>query len=394
MNLMINWPHRGHKYSNQEIELVSKIMSDSNNQLTQGSFVSAFEEDFKNYLGSNNAFSLMSAAHALDISANLIEIKEGDEVIIPAHTYCATALAYARKGAVIRWADINSNSLTVSFESISKLITNKTKAIVVVHLYGLICPEILEIADLAKQKNIFLIEDCAQSLGAKFKGKHCGTFGDIGCFSFHSQKNLTTLGEGGMMVVKNNDLAKHVKGLRLNGHAPFNYNDEYWLPAMSNVDEDIANVWPIKSSMNEVQGALGSSLIKRMDELTQSRRALSNQIRKSLKSCKELIFQEIYQEESHSHHLLPAKCVSKKWNRDDLIKLLFNKYRIKCVIQYYPLNRYDLFVKRGYGSANVPNTDEFYDNMISFPFSITLSENDIDYLIDSIISAIFELNSK
>ena len=81
-------------------------------------------------------------------------------------------------------------------------------------------------------------------------------------------------------------------------------------------------------------------------------------------------------------------------SRDDLIKLLFNKYRIKCVIQYYPLNRYDLFVKRGYGSANVPNTDEFYDNMISFPFSITLSENDIDYLIDSIISAIFELNSK
>ena len=153
-------------------------------------------------------------------------------------------------------------------------------------------------------------------------------------------------------------------------------------------------VLPIKSSMNEVQGALGSSLIKRMDELTQSRRTLSKKIRKSLKSCKELIFQEIHEEASHSHHLLPAKCISNKWNRDDLIKLLFNKFKIKCVIQYYPLNRYDLFVKRGYGSANVPNTDEFYDNMISFPFSITLSENEIDYLIESIISAIFELNSK
>ena len=393
MDLKINWPNRGHEYSKAEINLVSKIMSNSVDSLTQGNYVAEFENDFKNYLGSNNAFSLMSAAHALDISANLIEIKEGDEVIIPAHTYCATALAFARKGAVIKWADICTKSLTVSLDSISKLITKKTKAIVVVHLYGLICPEILEIVDLANKKNIFLIEDCAQSLGAKYKGKHCGTFGDIGCFSFHSQKNLTTLGEGGMMVVKNNDLAKHVKGLRLNGHAPYNFDNEYWLPAMSNVDEDIADVWPIKSSMNEVQGALGSSLIKRMDDLTESRRQLSSKIRTSLKEYKELVFQDIHEKDAHSHHLLPAKCISEKWNRDDLIKLLFNKFKIKCVIQYYPLNRYDLFVKRGYGFANVPNSDEFYDNMISFPFSLTLSEKDCDYLIKSIISSIIELNS-
>ena len=392
MDLKINWPNRGHEYSKDEIDLVSKIMSNPVDPLTQGNYVARFENDFKNYLGSNNAFSLMSAAHGLDISANLIEIKEGDEVIIPAHTYCATALAFARKGAVIKWADICPKSLTVSLDSISKLITKKTKAIVVVHLYGLICPEILEIVDLAGQNNIFLIEDCAQSLGAKLNGKHCGTFGDIGCFSFHSQKNLTTLGEGGMMVVKKSDMAKHVKGLRLNGHAPFNSHEEYWLPAMSNVDEDIVDVWPIKSSMNEVQGALGSSLIKRMDELTTSRRLLSNKIRQGLINCKELVFQEFNKEESHSHHLLPARCISEKWNRDDLIKLLFNKYKIKCVIQYYPLNRYDLFLKRGYGSADVPNTDEFYDNMISLPFSITLSENDSNYLIDSIINSINTLN--
>ena len=393
MDLKISWPNRGHEYSKDEIDLVSKIMSNRLDPLTQGNYVAGFENDFKNYLGSNNAFSLMSAAHALDISANLIEINEGDEVIIPAHTYCATALAFARKGAIIKWADICPKSLTISLESVSSLISSKTKAVVVVHLYGLICPEILEIVDLAKQNNIYLIEDCAQSLGAKFQGKHCGTFGDIGCFSFHSQKNLTTLGEGGMMVVKNNDLAKHVKGLRLNGHAPFNSHDEYWLPAMSNVDEDIVDVWPIKSSMNEIQGAIGSSLIKRMDELTKSRRQLSSKIRNSLKENKELIFQEIHQKDAHSHHLLPAKCISEKWSRDDLIKLLFNKFKIKCVIQYYPLNRYDLFVKRGYGSANVPNTDEFYDNMISFPFSLTLSEEDCDYLTKSIISSIIELNS-
>jgi perosamine synthetase len=390
--MKIDWPHRGHAYSKQEIDAVVEIMSNPKIQLTQGSRVLKFEEDFMNYLGSENAFSLMSAAHGLDISANLIEIQKGDEVIIPAHTYCATALAYARRGAIIKWADICPNSLTVTLESISKLITPKTKAVVVVHLYGLICPDIYKISDFLKNKSIFLIEDCAQSLGAKFKGKHCGTIGDIGVFSFHSQKNLTTLGEGGMMVVKDQNLAKHVKGLRLNGHAPFTNKDEYWLPAMSNVDEDISGIWPIKSSMNEAQGVIGSLIIGRMDSLTDSRRSLSNFIRTKLKNQSELKFQEIHSEAAHSHHLLPLMCISDKWNRDDLIKLLFNKYDIKCVIQYYPLNRYDLFKKRGMANANVPNTDKFYDNMISLPFSLTLSEEESVYLVDSIIEAVRELN--
>ena len=390
--MKIDWPHRGHAYSKQEIDVVVDIMSNPKVQLTQGSSVLKFEKDFMNYLGSENAFSLMSAAHGLDISANLIEIQKGDEVIIPAHTYCATALAYARRGAIIKWADICPDSLTVTLESISKLITSKTKAVVVVHLYGLMCPDIYKISDFLKSKNIFLVEDCAQSLGASFKEKNCGTIGDIGVFSFHSQKNLTTLGEGGMIVVKDQDLAKHVKGLRLNGHAPFTNKEEYWLPAMTNVDEDIPGIWPIKSSMNEAQGAIGSLIIERMDSLTDSRRSLSKFFRTELKNQDELKFQDIHSETAHSHHLLPARCISDNWNRDDLIKILYNKFNIKCVIQYYPLNRYDLFKKNGMGNASVPNTDEFYDNMISIPFSLTFSEEENNYLVNSIKESIKELN--
>ena len=111
------WPSRGHAYSKKE-DTVVEIMSDEN-QLTR-SYVLKFEEDFMNYLGSENAFSLMSAAHGLDISAKLIEIQKGDEVIIPAHTYCATALAY-KEGAIIKWADICPDSLTVTLESILNL---------------------------------------------------------------------------------------------------------------------------------------------------------------------------------------------------------------------------------------------------------------------------------
>ena len=195
-----------------------------------------------------------------------------------------------------------------------------------------------------------------------------------------------------MIVVKNQDLAKHVKGLRLNGHAPFVNKDEYWLPAMTNVDEDIPGIWPIKSSMNEAQGAIGSLIIKRMDSLTEKRRSLSNFFRSKLKNLPELKFQNIHSKTAHSHHLLPVKCISDNWNRDDLIRILFNKYNIKCVIQYYPLNRYDLFKKNGMGNANVPNTDEFYNNMISIPFSLTFSEEENIYLVNSIIESIKELN--
>ena len=175
-----------------------------------------------------------------------------------------------------------------------------------------------------------------------------------------------------MIVVKDQDLAKHVKGLRLNGHAPFTNKEEYWLPAMTNVDEDIPGIWPIKSTMNEAQGAIGSLIIERMDSLTDSRRSLSEFFRTKLKNQDELKFQDIHLKLLTVIIYYLLRCISDNWNRDDLIKILYNKFNIMCVIQYYPLNRYDLFKKNGMGNASVPNTDEFYDNMISIPFFINI----------------------
>ena len=394
MGIKIDWPARGHEYTKPEIDAVTQVLFNKKAALTQGDKVLKFEEKFAKYIGVKNAFSLMSAAHGLDIAAKLIEIKPGDEVIIPAHTYCASALAFTRRGAIIRWADISINTLTISIESIKSLVNEKTRAIVVVHLYGLICPEINEIKEYAKNKKLYLIEDCAQSLGSKLNNKHCGTFGDIACYSFHAQKNLTTLGEGGMIVVADNEKAKKVAGLRINGHAPFENKKEYWLPAMVNVDQDIEGIWPIKSTMNEAQAAIGLLVLDRIDDLTRKRRERGLMIRKELESFDELKFQEIYSEESHSHHLLPALCKSENWHRDDLIRILFNKYGIKSIIQYYPLNRYDLFNKSGNANANIPVTDMFFDNMISFPFSLVIEDVDFLYMINSIKSSINTLNNR
>jgi perosamine synthetase len=384
MNMKVDWPLRGHSYTEAEVDAVRQVMQASGQALTQGSHVQRFELDFARFVGAERAFATMSGAHSLDIAAMLLGLQPGDEVIIPSHTYCASALAFARRGAVLRWADIDPRAWTIAPESLRRLSNAKTKAIVVVHLYGLLSPHIEEIAAFARERRIVLIEDCAQAFGAKLADKHGGTFGNIGCYSFHAQKNLTTLGEGGMLVVADPGLAKKVPGLRLNGHAPFAVKPEYWLPAMTNVDQDMDGAWPMKSTMTEAQAAVGCLVLTRMDELTRQRRARALAFREAFKDFHELQFQDIHTPEAHSHHLLPARCAGQGWTRDELIRGLSTEYGIKAIVQYYPLHRYDLFRKAGFGEADVPETDRFFDNMISFPFSLVIKDEDVAYMIGAV----------
>ena len=123
-----------------------------------------------------------------------------------------------------------------------------------------------------KNKNIKIIEDCAQAFGGNVNGKKTGTIGDFACFSFHAQKNMTTLGEGGAIYVKDNKMAKHVKGLRHNGHENFNfYKKDYWKPAMTNVVENLNDYWPYKFTLSEIQSAAGHLMLKRIDQLNKER---------------------------------------------------------------------------------------------------------------------------
>ena len=391
-NLNIDWPMRGHAYTEEEISAVGNVMRSSHDPLTQGNHVKQFEKDLADYIGMKEVHATMSCAHALELCANLLQINSEHEVIIPAHTYCATAMAFARKGAKIVWGDIDRKYLTLSPESIKKLITKKTKAVVIVHLYGLISPHIEDIVDICNKNNITLIEDCAQALGSFYEGKSCGAFGDMACFSFHAQKNLTTLGEGGAITVRNDEYSKLIPGLRLNGHTKFQHQSEsYWLPAMTNVEMQIPLTYPIKSTMNEAQAAIGSLLIKRLNSLTDERRKRAHFFRNELASYEEISFQSYKTEATHSHHLLPIQIKSKNFNRNDVIKILFNKYQIKAIVQYYPLNRYDLFRDMGYGHGVLPNTDNYFDNMLSIPFSLIHTWEEVEYISESLKGAISEL---
>ena len=199
--MKIDWSGRSHNFSSRDINYLVNVIKKAD-PLTQGKYLKKFEFDLSKYLNVKNVFALSSAAAALEIISILLNIKKNEEIIIPAHTYCASAIPFARNGAKIIWADINIETRVVDVEDVLKKITSKTKAIVVVHLYGFAF-DIAKLKGRIKNKKIKIIEDCAQAFGAEVNNKKVGTQGDFSCFSFHAQKNITTLGEGGAIHVKN-----------------------------------------------------------------------------------------------------------------------------------------------------------------------------------------------
>jgi dTDP-4-amino-4,6-dideoxygalactose transaminase len=389
---ILPWSGRGINYTDEDINIVLETMRIAD-PLTQGLHLEEFQEIFSKYHSGVPSFAVSSGAAALEISADLIDIKPGDEIIIPAHTYVASAIPFARRGAKLVWADIDIDTRVVTAETISDKITKKTKAIVPVHLYGL-CVEMEEIMKLVENTSIWVIEDCAQALGASYNGKKCGTFGHISIYSFHAQKAITTLGEGGMICTKDIQLTQKIPGLRHNGHKSFDNNRKYyWQPAMSSVDFDIENVWPHNFSIGEVQCALGINLMKRVDKINNKRVEKVEYIINRLLDYSELEFQKKPRNSTNVYTNLclmyenPRKTV----NRDALIQILSGTFKIQPVVQNYPLYRYPLMKKAGYGLAECPNTDLFFDNMLSLPFYEWFSNEQIEYLIDSVKKAVVEL---
>lgn len=394
-NFKIDFSARGHDYTAEEIKAVVEAMKNAD-PLTQGRHQKKFEEKFAMYLGVKNCFAVSSCTAALELTAILCQLKPNDEVIIPAHTFCATAIPFARTGAKLVWADIDPDTRVVSAETICPLITKRTKVIVAVHLYGLMA-QMPEIMELARKHDVLVVEDCAQSPGASIDGKKAGSFGDFACFSFHTHKNMTTLGEGGMLIVKDENLAKLAPGLRHNGIRPFGYKRKrYWVPAMSNVDFDIDNFWPYNFSIGEVQCALGAKLLDRLDKMNEKRNTRAKKIINALKSYPELSFQKVPQKYYHCYHLLSAMYDGSKYGKKnhDFIELMAFTYGIKVIVQYYPLYRYPMFIKAGFGKANCPNTDHFFNHMVSFPFHHWISKDEIDYMIECTKKILNQLRGK
>jgi dTDP-4-amino-4,6-dideoxygalactose transaminase len=382
LNFRIPFNGRQHSYTDLEIAAAITSMKIAE-PLTQGYYLAEFERKFAMYAGVEFVFAVSNATMALELAAKMCQLSPGDEVIIPSHTFTSSAYPFLKTGATPVWADIDLQTRVVCPETIIKCLTEKTKVIVVPHLYGY-GADMPSICKIAKDNGILVVEDAAQALGVSIENQMVGSFADFGVFSFHSHKNISTLGEGGILTVSNKELAELVPMLRHNGHCGFPFDrTDYWLPAMGNVDIpqlNGKNIWPVNCCIGEVSCAVGTELLNRIDAINAEKRTRAIHFIDSLSDYSDLIFHRELSNR-HNYHLLVAQITKRL--RDPFIRTMAATHGIQCVVQYYPLNRYEFYKSLGFGHAECPNTDLFFDSMVSFPFHHNLT----DYNFEEIISA-------
>ena len=232
--------------------------------LTNGPNVEKFENAFKKFTSSKYAVAVSNATAALHLSLMALGIGKNDEVIVPNMTFLATANSVLMTGATPILADVNLSDYNISIDSLKRSITKRTKAIVPVHFAGKAC-KMDAIVTIAKKNNLSIIEDCAHAIGAKFKKKHVGTFGQAGCFSFYPTKNITTL-EGGMIITNSKQISETTKITRNHG-IDRTLKDRY---ATGKPWEYDIKCNGYNYRMDEVRASLGTNQLKRISKSTQN----------------------------------------------------------------------------------------------------------------------------
>ena len=239
--------------SEEEQQEVLKVMESQMLTLLHGEFVSKFEKEFARYIGVKHAIAVNTGTAALHIAIAALNIGPGDEVIVPPFTFIASASSILHNNAIPIFADIDDKSYTLDPNSVKDKITEKTKAIIPVHLAG-ICADMSELMDIGSDNGIHIIEDAAQSIGTRCYKKKVGSIGHLGCFSFYPSKNMTT-GEGGMITTNDDELAEQCRLLRHHG-------EPEWY---------VYNRLGYNYRMTEIQGAIGRVQLKKIDSFISMR---------------------------------------------------------------------------------------------------------------------------
>ena len=319
-----------------------------------------FETEFANYLDAKFCVGLNSGLDALTLAVRALEIGEGDEVIVQANTYIASVLAITANKATPIFVEPNE-FYNIDAEKIEEKISEKTKAIMVVHLYGQ-ASNMKKISELAKKYSLPIIEDCAQSHGAKFQNKFTGTFG-IGCFSFYPTKNLGAFGDGGAIVTSDENLAKKIKMLR-------NYGSE----------KKYHNKFDgVNSRLDEIQAALLRVKLSHLDELNSERKKIAEKYLSEIKNPK-IILPKIFEDAEHVWHQFVVRVAERE---------KFQKYLeengIKTIVHYpIPPHLAECYKKLGFKRGDFPITEKFSDEVLSLPMFNSMTDEEINFVIETL----------
>ena len=326
-----------------------------------GREVTSFEENFAAYTGAKYCAGLASGLDALWIGCHVLGIGAGDEVIVQGNTYIASVMGITINGATPVLVEPDAY-FQIDADKIEEKITEKTKAIMVVHLYGHVA-DMDKITDICRRHHLMLVEDCAQAHGATWKGKMVGTFGELGCFSFYPTKNLGAFGDAGAVVSNDPKIIEDSKVFRNYGSEKHYHN----------------KVVGANSRLDEIQAGLLNVRLKYMTEITEERRRLAARYNSELKNAKVMLPQERKNTNAVWHQYV-IRCD----RRENLIEYL-QKKEIGSIIHYpIPPHLSEAYASLGFQKGDFPITEKYADTVLSIPMYNGMSEEEQQIVVDAI----------
>jgi len=326
-----------------------------------GEEVKKFEKDFSKYIGVKYGVGVNSGSDALFLAVKALGIGEGDEVITVSHTFISTVDAVARNGAEPVFVDVDPDTYCIDVSKIEQAITDKTKAILPVHLYGHPA-NMSPIMEIAKKHGFYVIEDACQAHGAEYKGKKAGSIGTVGCFSFYPVKNLGAYGDGGIIVTNDEELAEKLRMARNYGQPKKYYH----------------NFVGVNSRLDEIQAAILRVKLKYLDKWNERRRKTAKLYNKFFEDS-DVVMPAEKEYANHVYHLY----VIRHKDRDKLQQHLLKK-GIQTQIHYpIPVHRQKAYSDSG-GDAQLPVTEKICGEILSLPIYPSLKDKELEYIANTV----------
>ena len=325
-----------------------------NSKFVGGEEVVNFENDFCKFTSSKYCISVGNGTDALEIAVKALKLKKNSEIIVPVNTWISTAEAVINNGFKVVFCDVDLNDYTICVKDLKKKISNNTKAIIAVHLYGNPA-NMIEIKKLIKNKNIRIIEDCAQAHGTKINNTHVGTFGDFGTFSFFPGKNLGAFGDGGAIITNSRSLYEYC--VRARGHGALKKYDHKFSGRNSRLDT--------------IQSAVLRIKLKSYNKSIKLRNKLASIYFNKLNHLKQIKTYKLKKNNTHSLHQFVIRT-----NKRDKLREYLSKFKIDTMIHYpYMLNQLSFFPKK-----NLKNSKNLGNKILSLPISEEHSKKEIEFV--------------
>ncbi len=374
-------PFGSPNFSDEEIAAVTRVLRSG--WVGHGPETITFEKELATFVGANQVVAVNSCTSALFVALKALGVGPGDEVIVPSLTWCSTANAVLYLGATPVFCDVELDTMAASPKTMKAVLTKKTKAVIHVH-YGGFGSDMIALRD-ALPLSVAIVEDAAHALGAKYpNGTPVGSSGNLTCFSFYANKNLST-GDGGAVAV--NDLAL-AESIRLYSHQGLHVDawKRYTEPLVS-VTAGISELG-YKMNFNDLLASIGRVQLGRQSELHKRRLSLAHHYKKKLDEAEiNIKFQSHLAQSYHAHHLFVIRIpvVGLMIDRNELLLKLRAK-NIGASIHYAPLHTHPLY--QSYTSGDLPNTEMLMQDIMTLPFGASVSDEEANYVLNHIINYI------